>query len=794
MFRNYLAAALRGLGRSRLHAAISIFGLAFGIAAALIAALVLRAETTYDAYVPARERTYLPALRMNFPGQILRIQTESHHALAALLKENLPQIEAIARFAPARGELRRGDVRARETFYWADPNIFDLLPLRALAGDLHTALSRPDGLVITPDISRKYFGNERALGETLLIDDVPMRVAAIVDAPPAHRSVLESGLFASALAEASAISKAERDPKNRLGAERNPKAITKTLFRLPPGVTPARFQKELGVVFSRLFPYGEAEKFFQLQALRLDRMHLDPDVNPGGRERLALIGATGLLILLIACINFVNLATARAATRATEVGVRKALGASRGALVTQFLGEALLYVVFAALLGAMAAELLLPHVNAFLDTGAAFDVLGDPAMLGWILLGVLVLAVAAGLYPAFVLSSFKPAVVLKGDASHSRAATIARQILVVAQFSVLIAFIVAAIVIYQQRLFASSGGVRVATDQHYLLQNAPCDSSFAKELPRLAGVRGMTCASSTFVGNVGFMTSKQKDGTYLTLSVAGVDERGLPLYGIQPIAGRLFRDGAAARNQVVINEAAVRKLGYGTPERSLGKILPIKLNGDDGGDAEVIGVVKDFGIAMMDPTLPIGPTVFLYQPESFEYLDIKLAGRDTPETLASIEALWKRTMSGPRPGGGFIDQLIEDSYQGMTRQARLFGILSVLAVVLSCLGLIGLSVAATARRTREIGVRKAMGADRGQIIVLLLWQFSRPVLLAAVVACPVAALLLSRWLEHFAYHIDLAAWPFLASIALTLCVALLTVSAHCFSVASEKPVRALHYE
>jgi putative ABC transport system permease protein len=544
-------------------------------------------------------------------------------------------------------------------------------------------------------------------------------------------------------------------------------------------------------VFSKLYPGGGADKFFQLQPVRLDRIHLDPLVNPGARERLALIATTGALILLVACINFVNLATARASTRATEVGVRKALGASRGALVVQFLGETLLYVLFATLLGAMATELLLPHVNAFLETGAGFDFPRDTPLLGWIGVGILSIAIAAGLYPAFVLSSFKPATVLKGAATHSRAATLARQLLVVIQFAVLIGFIIAAIVIYEQRTFAASGGLRVATDQHYIMPDVPCESSFSKELPRLAGVHGVSCSSFAFIGNFGFFTTQKKDGSYLTIGVSAVDERGFALYGIKPLAGRFYRDGVEGRTHVVINEAAVRLLGYGTPEQALGKRVPVQIGGND---VEVIGVVKDFGIAMVDETLPISATVFLYRPEDLTLLDVKLSGQSIPEVLTSIESLWHRTMSGPMPGTGFIDQLIEEHYRTMLRQAHLFGILSVVAVVLSCLGLIGLSAAATARRTREIGVRKAMGADRAQIVRLLLWRFTQPVLLAALVACPIAAWLLSRWLAHFAYHIDLAAWPFVASTALTLGVALLTVSAHCYSVAREKPVRALRYE
>ena len=791
MFRNCLAAAFRNFSRNRLHASISLFGLAFGIAAALIAGLVLRAETTYDAYAPARERTWLAAMRNNVPGQVLKLSTDSHHSLAQLLGANLPQIEAVSRIALGRVEMRRGEVRSAEWLYWADPNFFDLLPLRAVAGDLHTALNRPDSVVITPEISRKYFGTERSLGATLLVDNIPMRVAAIVEPPPERRSLLESGLFASARAEQSALSKAERDPTNKLG-EPSVRNVAQTFFRLPPGTTPERFHARLNVVFSKLFPGGGAEKLRQLEPLRLDRVHLDPDANPGARDRLALIAATGALILLVACINFVNLATARASTRATEVGVRKALGASRSALIAQFLGETLLYVLFATLLGAMAAELLLPHVNAFLETGATLGFLTDPAMFGWLMASILAVAVMAGLYPAFVLTSFRPATVLKGSVTSSRTTNRARQFLVVAQFAVLIAFIVTAIVMYEQRSFASSGGVRAVTDQHYLIPRASCDSSFAKEVPRLAGVRSLSCVSWTFIGNLGFYTARQKDGTFLTLGVAAVDERGLPSYGIKPIAGRLYRDGAEGRNHVVINEAAVRLLGYGTPEQALGKSLPIRLNPE--GDVEVIGVVKDFGIMMADPTLSISPTVFVYRPEQFELLDVKLSGQSVPEALASIDELWARTMPTAAPGGRFINQLIEERYRAMLRQAHLFGILSIVAVVLSCLGLIGLSAASTARRKREIGVRKVMGADSTQIIRLLLWQFSQPVLLAAVIAAPVAALLLNRWLATFAYHIELEPWPFLASTALTLSVALLSVSAHCYSIARQKPVSALRYE
>ena len=790
MLRNWLAAAFRSLGRNRLHAGISLFGLAFGIAAALIAALVVRAEMTYDAYVPARERTYTAAMLQTVPDLAPRLLTDSHHDLAALLEANLPQVEAISRLSSDFAEMQKDNVRARERINWSDANIFDLLPLSAIAGDLHTALSRPDGLVLTPEISRKYFGKERAIGATLLIDNVPMRVTAIIEPPPAHRTVLQTGIFASAQAEVSPIAKAERDPNNKLG-EPGARAVVKTLLRASPGVAPEQLEKVFDGLLSKIYPGEESAKFFRPVLLRLDRTHLDPLANPGARDRLAMIAATGALILLVACINFVNLATARAATRAMEVGVRKSLGASRGALIVQFLGEALLYVLSATVIGAMATELLLPHVNAFLETGASFDLYRDPAMLGWTVAGILATAIVAGLYPAFVLSSFKPAVVLKGVAAQSRAANVARQALVIVQFAVLIGFIIAAVIIYQQRAFASSGGVRAPTDQHYIMQNVPCESSFAKELPRLAGVQGVSCTGWAFLGNFGFMATKKKDGSYLTIGVSAVDERGLPLYGIRPLAGRLYRNGVEGRTHVVINEAAVRMLGYGTPEQALGKVLPVPIGGQD---VEVLGVVKDFGILMVYDTMVIKPTVFLYKPDEFALFDVKMSGQSIPETLAAIDKLWRRTTGAPWPGGQFVDQMIEENYRAMLRQARLFGILSVVAVVLSCLGLIGLSAAATARRTREIGVRKAMGADRGQIVRLLLWKFSQPVLLAAILACPIAALLLGRWLSHFAYHIDLAAWPFLASTALTLSVALLTVSAHCYSVASEKPVSALRYQ
>ena len=528
-----------------------------------------------------------------------------------------------------------------------------------------------------------------------------------------------------------------------------------------------------------------------LELVRLDAVHLHPGLFPGVRGRFAIFVTIPLVILLIACINFINLSTARASRRAREVMLRKVAGASRGTLILQFLGESFLYVSLATCAAVALTELALPSVNAFLDSGATFDYWHDPTLIGWLVMGALVLSVIAGVYPAFVLSAFRPASVLKGTAANARGTHSTRQALVTLQFALLIVLMISAVIVYQQRVFATREALRVSTDQHLIIQ-APCRSALKSELQALPGVRGVACAGWSLLNGESFANFKLKDGTQTAISSVSIDAGGLELYDFAPVAGRFFvaADAEDTAGRVVINERAVQRLGFASPAAAVGQFMPVTGAADSPG--EIIGVVRDFSLSSVERE--VGPTLYLILPRSFALIDVKLTGLEIPATLNAIDRLWTQTGEAEPMRRFFLSDYIQNLYLAMLRLAQGFGVMACVAVLLACLGLIGLSASTTDRRTKEIGVRKAMGADTNQIVWLLVWQFTKPVLWATLIAWPASAYLMSRWLAGFAYHIDLTPWPFVASAALALLVALVTVCAHCYSVARAKPILALRYE
>jgi putative ABC transport system permease protein len=566
-----------------------------------------------------------------------------------------------------------------------------------------------------------------------------------------------------------------------------------TYVRLVPGASVERLQASMQSLVQSLWVKRPPGLGASVTLVRLDRVHLFPGFNPGAHGRLLVSLAAGLVILFVAGINFVNLSTARASRRAREVMVRKVAGASRGALILQFLGESFVYVVLATSMALALTELLLPSVNAFVKGGATFDVVSDPVLIAWIGCGVVLLSVVAGLYPAFVLSSFRPVGVLRGLPVSSRGAGLTRQVLVTLQFAVLISLIVCATVMYQQREFATSDALRASTDQHLIIRSE-CREALKNELKELAGVRSVGCATPSFVTSDSFANVRLFDGTETAVGVASIDAGMLEQYGLVPVAGRFFsaEDSGAAAN-VLINEAAVRRYRFASPQAAIGQSLPEA--GPSAQVTRVIGVVPDFSLHSVEREIP--PTVYYGAGRSGPFrslIDVKLTGERIPETLTAIQRVWKSAGESQPPQLLFLDDYIQGLYQTMLQFAQAFAVMSALAVVLACLGLVGLSVSTTERRRKEIGIRKAMGASVSNVLRLLAWQFTKPVLWAMLIAWPVSAGLMHRWLEGFAYHVPLTPWPFLAAGALALGVAWVTVSVQSYSVARSPPTRALRYE
>ncbi len=818
MFRNYLTTALRNLARNRLYAAISILGLAVAFAAAILIAQFVRNEFSYDRWIPGYERIYKITDRLEQPGRTSGGSDASQSAIAGQLKAVFPGAQAISRLMVDNPVVRHRPAdagTADSTFAWADPDIFRVFPLPALAGDLTSALRQPDTVVITRRMARKFFGRDLPIGDTLEVEQGdksrhPMRVTAVLKDLPSNTNLV-TDIFASGRSAYAPLTQMDAHPQMGM-------VSTYTFVRLAPSATAAELQRALDVAGrpeAALFASLGGGSRFVFRVLPLADAHLTTfGLTPAGAKPVGnrgvsyAIGAVGALIVLVAAINFVTLMTARAARRGVEVGVRKAAGARRADLVIQFMGEALIQVAMSAVIAVGLAALLLAPFSAFVQRGLTLDLVRDPVLLA----GVVGLALGVGglaaVYPALVLSSFRPAAVLKGGAVQTTGSALARQALVVVQFAILIGLIVTTATIYRQTQYALARGIG---DQARLIVGVftPCDNAFPDEVRRLPGVAAAACSSINALNtpnSKNITPVKLARGGQMNFNVAPVDFGFFELYGVHPVAGRLFsrdhgQDGVFGQPDgksptVMINETAARDLGYADPRTAVGHQMtwsqPTKPGAPPAmGPSEIIGVTPD---APMTVRAPTEPTFYFVVPKGLGVLSIRLTGRDMPRTVRAIERAWKRTGNTRPIQEVFLSQFRLNLYLDMIIQGVTIAICAGLAVLIACLGLFALSAYTTERRTKEIGIRKVMGASTGDVVRLLVWQFTIPVLWSIAIALPVGFLAMDGWLHGFAYHVDLPAWTFALAAVAAVAIAWSTVAWHAFVVARAKPAGALRYE
>jgi len=801
MLRNYLAAWIRYCSRNRLYFAISVFGLAVGLCAALLAALYVRNELTYDRFVAGYERTYL-AITAGAPvDRDYSYDLKSTVRLAPLLKLRFREVEAVTRLAREDVTLRRDAAEFKESAYSADPNVFEVLPLPVVAGDLKKALHAPDDVVLPRSIARKYFGRDDPIGERLLLDQThTLTVAAVIEDLPANGTGLETGIFISGLADWTALARSVAE-YGSAGNAPNFWTSARTYLRLAPGASIAALQRDAPEIAKLEWPARPAFVKMSVELVRLDQVHRFAPLNPGLRGRMAMATIIGTLILLIACINFVNLLTAQSSQRAKEVGVRKMAGAGRGALVAQFLGESFAYVLVALVLGIALLEWTLPHANAFLGSGARLDFRRDPALLLWIVGGGAAITLIVGAYPAFVLAAFSPATILNGLGARWPGAAVVRQALVTLQFAILIGLIVAAGVVHEQRHYAMRDALRMDTDQ-VLIIRTPCSAPFLSGLRSLPGVKSAACSGPQLLENTYEAHFIRPDQSFLTFNVVPTDFDVFRVYGLAPVAGALPaqvtvtpRDATGkfvGNAPYVLNETAARQMGFASPAAAVGRTITARFFGGPIETNRILAVVPDFSTGSVEEK--IRPMAYVVDPPMFRLISVKLGAGDVAATLDAIDRLWHGTNPATPIDRFFLDDHIESLYLSLLREVQAFSVFSVIAVLLACLGLLALSTSLARRRLKEFGIRKAMGAEMGDIARLLLWQFAKPVLFASLIAWPVAGLVMNRWLNGFAYHVDLDPRLFAAAAASALFVALLTVSAQSVRVARASAAETLRYQ
>ena len=823
MFRNYLAAAFGNLGRNWLYAGVTIGGLAVSFAAAILIGLYLRDEVSFDRFIPGYEDIYRAELTLVLPGQKPMHADFVQASVAGNLKLDFPEVVAAARLTASPGLLKVGGNVTSETISWADPDLFAILRLPVLAGDPNAAMRSPDGLVLTRELARKYFGQDAPIGRTILLNTDPggpqtgasyhpMRVMAVLQDTPAS-SHLTAQLFAPALASFSRTSSDELHP-----SPYNEDQLT--YVKLKRGSSPSDWTARLRVFDQahNLAPGGRAPPFryslAPLSGLHFTSAGPSPITRrPGDRRVDAGIAAVAGLIVLIAGINFVTLMTARATRRAVEVGIRKAVGARRRDLVLQFMGEALVYVATAVVLAVPLSELLLPRLNAFVGRELQFHYLTDPTLGAALLSGAVVTTLLAGFYPSLVMSGFRPAAALKGGTGQVSGSAVVRQGLVVLQFAILIGLIVMTATIYRQTQFALHDAMRLNADQVLVIQS-PCDSALGREARIVPGVRAVACASQRAMqpsgGNtVGIMEHRALQ----TMGVGQVGVGFFELHGLRPVAGRFFakdhgedvlleRPDASADLQpsIVLNEAGARQLGYARPADAIGKTVDWMRSVAGAPPnafptprpSQVIGIVPDFTLGSIRGAIPAA--MFYVDPARLPLLTLKLDSDRIPEALQELGRLWRATGHEGPPDFTFESQTVQTLYQDVITQEIAIGICAGLAILIACLGLFALAAFTTERRTKEIGVRKAMGASTFAVVRLLVWQFTKPVLWANLIAWPLAFWAMDQWLHGFAYRVDLPPWLFLMAAAAAVMIAWITVSTHAWLVARAKPATALRYE
>jgi putative ABC transport system permease protein len=814
MFRNYLVVALRQILAQRLYSVINVVGLAIGLASVMLISLFVRHELGYDSFWPKAERIYRISrdyyAREGAPN---RVPASNNAPVAPALREGFPEIESAARVFGGFMLLRRGEAAYYESrFRFADNSLFEVFDFEWLGGDPKTALVEPASIVLTETLARKYFGRQSALGQEMTInDDTPVTVTGVIrDLPP------NTHLSFDALASMAGL-----PPQALAGWNSNTDFHTYILLREGASIDTVRAGLP-ALMNSRIAP--EASSLSGMTIMNVRDIHTrstrdEEWQRPANRATIYSFTGVALLILVIACINFMNLSTARSAKRAREVGMRKALGARRGQVIAQFLGESIATGVLATLVATVLVELALPAFGAFVGADLSLDYFGSGGV-AW-QLGVLAVAVGvvAGSYPAFFLSAFEPAKVLKGEITRGGAGALFRNVLVVAQFAIAIALLIGTAIVYQQDRFARNLDLGFQREQVVVIDAPPgaglrgvqwpAMRAQLAQNPNVIGVTASHYTPFTFDDNR-FTVRRAGAEAFSRIQFMAVDYDFFETYRIPTLAGRVFsRDFANDAMMVgnafqlsgapayVLNESAAQMLDW-LPSEAVGE--PAELGGPPAWLAgTVVGVVRDTYFESV--TVPVRPMIYVLgaDPASalFAFVDtisLRITGEDVEATLAHIDATWRALVPERPIVRRFLDEDFEGMYRSEQRQAQMLTFFSALALAIACLGLLGLAWFSTERRVKEIGIRKTMGGTVLDVVRLFTADFSKLVLLANLIAWPVAYFVMQRWLSGFTYRIGMSPLVFVGSAVVALAVSLLTVGAVAARAAAAKPISSLRYE
>jgi putative ABC transport system permease protein len=795
MFKNYFKVAVRSLRRHPGFSLINVAGLTTGMAACLVMLMFVVSETSYEDFHVQKKRIYrvlaewgtggdarrfaaaMPGIAPDAPGEIPDVE------YAGRIK-NLPTAEVVT----SSGQ-RFGEAEA----YHVDPGIFNIFTWDLLAGNPATALAEPFSVVLSQSQAGKYFGNQDCLGKSLVINDHPYRITGILRDLPANTHI--SGELLISYATLTASGEYPDNPWNVWGDDHTYLLLAKT-------ASPLAIQEKLNALLSR-----NAEPWFSermsLSLQPLSQIHWDSssrgDIGTKGSLLYVYVFLTAsILVLLIACFNFMNLSSSRYLVRMKEVGVRQVVGARRTQLIHQFLVESMLVTSISALLGVYLFVLLKRSLYSVLNLEVVISAGQTAAMSGIVALMVLIVGILAGGYPALFLSRFRSVDILKTGGMGIKTRSYFRQVLVIVQYSISILLIVGALVFYLQIDFMKNSDLGFDKEDVVLMvlpynseevqQKYPAWRDLLDKNPYILGVSGAYTVPGV---NSQFRMSMRRpgaaEGEMISVQVLPGDYGYVQTMGLQLIAGRDFsRDFSRdAEDAVILNEQAAKSFQLENP---IGETLQMTGNREK----TIIGVVEDFHVQSLHHQ--INPMIITINPLMFGTLAVRLESANAAAALEYLEQTWKSVL----PSQDFNYRYLKDAYFGFYRTEEmtrnLINIFTVLALFVSCLGLLGLASFVTSQRVKEIGIRKILGASSTRITLLLSTQFTKWVVVSNLVAWPVAYYLLRRWLENFAYRIELGVLPFLLAGGAAFITAVLTVSVRSIKAAQSDPVESLRYE
>lgn len=841
MIKNYLLTTGRFMRKHSLFSAINLLGLALGLMSCILIILFIRSEMGYDTHWKDSDRIVRLHTLYAAPGQepfaTVRAAGKMMPTLSEYARE---QVETGVRLMNVDVPLIREDgVAFNEQVTFVDRSFFDVFDVKLIAGEKETVLRDILTAVISSDIAAKYFGEEDPIGKTVTLccladQQVEVRITGVFE--PLRQDTHLNVQIMSPIEE----SMWDFAP-NMLNTFSS--VNTYTYFKLKPGVTADQFQQRVWDWINKESPFSQDERALAMvEDGRLMSDYIRPTVMPitdiylkakdeagsmgdmkplGDQTIIYTFAIVAAMVLFVASINFMNLSTAQASRRAREVALRKVLGANRGQVARQFIGESLMISLLALLIALVAIELVLPYYNQMIDREISLDYYANiNLLLGFLGLTVLT-GLISGIYPALVLSKYKPAGVLKANQSGgSQGSSQLRSVLVIFQFAISIGLVVCTAVIYGQTVFATAMDPGYSVDSKLVVSNLGSMSdperkaSIRDEMARIPGVKSVVLSSdvpsqdsenNTFVE---LLDSASETGENINeiINYYSVDYGFMEAYDIATIAGRTFdrnrlADGIIAPTEtqngsggIMMNESAIRKLGIASPDKAIGRTVRFGSNENGFTDLTIIGVIPDLYFRSLK--FGVRPSLYRVLPNRFREMTITFDRSAASTIIDNVRTTWRELASDTPFDYQYLDEMLNAQYAQEVGEAKLFAAFATLAMIIACLGLYGLASFTAQRRTKEIGVRKVLGARIKDIITLLVWQFSRLVLFANIIAWPIAIWFMLDWLEGFQYRLD-SYWLWVACIVAGLAAMMVawgTVAGHAAKVARANPIHALRAE